>query len=80
MNDKTFPRYMMATTAIHPAVGDISREEDDYCYIKEKNPDGYLGQWVEGYGFINVTFPIETTRELTAEEQEYVDTHNVVVL
>jgi len=75
----TFPRYMKGTTAIHQA-GNISRDEEDYCYITEQTDEGYVGHWVEGYGFINVLFPIDTTRELTTEEQEFVDTHNVVII
>jgi len=79
MNNKTFPRHMMGTTAISRA-GDISRDEEDYCYIKEQTDEGYIGSWVEGYGFINVLFPTETTRECTPEEQEFVDTHDIFIL
>ena len=70
---------MMGTTAIHQ-LGDISRTEEDYCYIKEQTDEGYVGQWVAGYGFINVLFSFDTTRELTTEEQEYRDTHETIIL
>lgn len=73
------PCYMKATTAIHK-MGNISREEEDYCYVKEQNDEGYLGSWVEGYGFINVLFPFETTRELTDEEQDFVDKQRIVII
>ena len=79
MNTKTFPRYMMGTTAIHQ-LGDISRTEEDYCYIKEQTSEGYVGQWVTGYGFINVLFSFDTTRELTPEEEEYVETHDTIII
>jgi len=62
-------RYMMATKATH-MLGDISREEPDLCFITGVEENCYIGHWVEGFGFINVEFPKETTRELTAEEKE----------
>lgn len=62
-------RYMMATKAIHQ-LGDISRGEPDLCVIRSEDADNYIGNWVEGYGFINVKFPKRTTRELTDEEKE----------
>ena len=64
-------RYMMATNAIHQHAGDISRDEEDYCYVQSQDEDGYRGAWVEGYGFMNVLFPFETTSECTPEEQEF---------
>ena len=65
------PHYMMATTAIHQ-LGDISREKLDLCIIEGEEGENYIGQWVEGYGFINVKFPKATTRELTGEEKDYI--------
>ena len=79
MTDKTFPRYMMGTKAIHKA-GDISRDEPDYCYIKQQEGDNYIGAWVEGYGFIDVKFPVETTRECTPEEVEYLGKMRLVII
>lgn len=61
--------YMMATKAYH-YMGDISREEPDLCYIYKETEDYYVGNWITGYGFINVLLPKETTRELTPEEIE----------
>ena len=61
--------YMMATKAQHK-LGDISRDEEDLCYIHEETDDCYIGSWVTGFGFVNVEFPKETTRELTQEEIE----------
>jgi len=60
-------KYMMATKAYHK-MGDISRDEEDLCFIHEIGKDYYVGSWVTGFGFINVEFPKETTRELTQEE------------
>ncbi|MBI1975038.1 MAG: hypothetical protein HYS57_01605, partial [Parcubacteria group bacterium] len=61
--------YMMATKAIHK-LGDISREEPDLCIIHSEDAENYIGNWVTGFGFIDVKFPKGTTRELTNEEKE----------
>ena len=63
----SFPKFMMATKAIHQT-GDISRDEADICRIEREEADSYVGAWVTGFGFIEVRFPKETTRDLTEEE------------
>lgn len=60
-------RYMMATKAIH-MLGDISRDVPNMCVINKEDEENYIGMWVEGFGFFDVKFPKETTRELTKEE------------
>lgn len=60
---------MMATKANHK-LGDISREPADICVIHSEDENNFIGNWVTGYGFINVEFPKETTRELTEGEIE----------
>jgi hypothetical protein len=65
MNDK----YMMATKAIHQS-GDISSDVPDLCVVNSEDNDNYIGQWLFGFGFVNVQFPKNTTRELTPEEIE----------
>lgn len=62
-------RYMMATQAIH-AVGNLSRDEPSLAIIYDERERDYVGEWATGMGFINVRFPKETTRELTAAERE----------
>lgn len=62
-------KYMMATKAIHK-MGDISRDEPDLCHIYRETETDYIGSWVTGFGFFDVKFPKETTRELTQEEIE----------
>lgn len=66
------PRYMMATKADHQ-LGDISRDEPDFCWITGEDEDNYIGHWITGFGFVNVKFPKETTRDLTPEEQAEAD-------
>lgn len=65
----SLPKYMIATTAIHN-LGDISRKEGDLCLVFEEDGDYYIGNWVTGFGFINVKFPKISTRELTEDEIE----------
>ncbi len=60
---------MIATTAIHK-LGDISREDGDLCRVTKETETDYLGMWVTGFGFFDVKFPKETTRDLTPEEVE----------
>lgn len=68
-------KYMMATKAIHK-LGDISNDSPDLCYIYGEDEQNYIGNWITGFGFINVKFPKETTRDLTPEEiEEYNNTY-----
>jgi hypothetical protein len=60
---------MMATKAIHQT-GDISRDTPYICVIHSEDDNNYIGNWVSGYGFIDVKFPKDTTKELTSEEIE----------
>lgn len=62
-------KYMMATKAIHK-LGDISSDEPDLCLIHSEDNENWIGNWVTGFGFINVKFPKISTRELTCEEIE----------
>lgn len=69
--DKSECRYMMATKAFAGDKCDgeeISREEPDLCRISAEHDACYIGNWVTGYGFLEVHFPKETTRELTQED------------
>lgn len=60
-------KYMMATKATHK-LGEISSNEPDLCIIYKEDDENYIGNWVTGFGFVNVCFPKSTTRELTPEE------------
>lgn len=69
--EKAVGKMGWGTTAIHK-IGDISRPDGDY-FIARKYEDGYfIGEWVTGFGFIDVKFPEETTRELTEGEREWI--------
>lgn len=71
-------KYMMATTAFSSGtpVFDISRDEPDLCIIFDEDADNYIGNWVEGFGFVDVRFPKTTTKALTAEDvNEYHGMH-----
>jgi len=68
-------KYMMAAKAMHK-IGDISREKEDICIIHAENDQNYIGNWVTGFGFINVEFPKKTTREFTpCEIKKYNSTY-----
>lgn len=67
-----FPRFMMATKAIHQ-LGDISRDKEDICRIEREDGSDFVGAWVTGFGFIDVKFPKATTRELTDDEVKHYD-------
>ena len=55
--------------AIH-LLGDIRREEDEYIRIHEETETHYIGNFEEGFGFINVEFRKEDCRQLTEEERK----------
>jgi hypothetical protein len=71
-------KYMMGTQAFH-LLGDISRNEPDLCYVTKDIGDSYFGHWVEGFGFVEVRFPKETTRELTETEVVEYDGKGLVI-
>lgn len=61
--------FVMATKAIHK-MGDISRDRPDLAIVFEEDDDNLYGNWFFGYGFINVKFPKNTTKELTDTDIE----------
>ena len=66
---KIEPRYLMGTKAYHQ-LGDISRDEYDLFLATGETQNYLVGMWVEGFGYFNVLFPKETSRELTKDEIE----------
>lgn len=71
-------RYMIATAATHP-VGDLSRPDGGLAIVYDETAHDYIGEWATGIGFINVHFPKETTRELTADEKAFYRTKRIEV-
>ena len=63
-------RYMMATVAYH-RLSDISSDHPTLCDIDSEDEENYIGNWVDGFGFVEVRFPKATTRELTDDEKSY---------
>ncbi len=63
-------RYMMATKAFHQ-LGEISSDKPDLCLIEGEEGDSYIGRWATGFGFEDVKFPKETTRELSPAEKKH---------
>jgi hypothetical protein len=65
-------QYMMATKCYyHGDDTPLILEEPELCVVFEENDENYIGNWVEGFGFINLRFPRETTRPLTSSEKEH---------
>ena len=71
------PFSMIATKAYYQ-LGDISRDiyvnelysVENLCIITSETENYYIGMWVTGFGFTNVLFPKESTRDLTEKEFE----------
>jgi hypothetical protein len=55
--------------AIHQ-LGNIGRDDDDYIRVCGENGDYYIGEFEEGFGFINVKFKKSDCRLLTKEERD----------
>lgn len=59
-DDREHGYHMMATKAYH-LLGQISNETPAVCFIYNETERFYVGNWVYGFGFIDVLFPKETT-------------------
>lgn len=77
------PKILVGSTAYHQ-LGNISRdwgtaipyEQDrpEYFCAQKETEHYYIGSWIEGFGFFNVVYPKNTTRELTQQELKYYNT------
>lgn len=63
------PKYFMGTKAFHQ-LGDISRDNFDLFLAIGETEKYWVGNWITGFGLINVLFPKETSRNLTPQEIE----------
>lgn len=59
----------ISTEAQH-LMGDISRDNPDTFTAVGETNTAYYGQWIEGYGYINVMFPKTSVRKATEEEKQ----------
>lgn len=59
--------YIMATEA-HHMTGDISSDEYDLALVFDEDENNLYGNWVFGFGFIDVRFPKNTVREITSDD------------
>lgn len=58
--------------AIHK-LGNIGRENDDYIRVYSEIEDYYIGNFEEGFGFVDVKFRKEDCRPLTEEERKLIN-------
>lgn len=71
---------VMATNAVHSKSGrDISREKPSLAAFHTEEKDAYIGQFLEGFGMIDVCFAKSGCRELTEEEVQKLAGSRVVV-
>lgn len=49
-------------------MGDIGRTEDDFIRVFSEDDTYYIGNFAEGFGFIDVKYKKEDCRNLTKEE------------
>lgn len=59
-------------------MGDLSRSGasiDSLCILQgyDAAADEYIGNWITGFGFMDVRYPADTVRELTDEEYHELD-------
>lgn len=52
-------------------MGDISSDVPTLCDIDGEDEENYIGNWVDGWEFVEVKFPKKTTKELTDDEKSY---------
>lgn len=72
------PKLGIATVAYHK-LGDISRNEPDYCVIQSEDETNYYGHWLEGFGFIDVRFPKSTTRIASDDLKKKIDSMRMTI-
>lgn len=76
--EHTINKHMMGTKAYHK-LGEISRDEPDLCHIYDQDDENWYGTWVEGFGFFDVRFPKDATRDLTQKEIDHYQGLNYVL-
>lgn len=69
---------MFGTKANH-MLGDISRDNGDFIVVRKTVGSNYIGEWLTGYGFIDVQFPVDSCRNITDEERAWLLEHPVTI-
>ena len=59
--------YLMAKEA-HHLLGEVTRDEWDLAIVFKEDNDNFYGNWVFGYGLIDVCFPKDKVRSLNKKE------------
>lgn len=72
------PVFGIATAAMHK-LGDISRDEPDYCLFVSEDETNYYGHWIEGFGFVNVAFPKTTSKICSPELAKELSEQTIVI-
>ena len=67
VNKDQYCLYAMGKEA-HHKLGDISRDEYDLIQVFEEDEDNCYGNWLTGYGYVDVRFPKTSVRPLTKKE------------
>lgn len=70
---------IMWGTVAHHQLGEISRPDGDFFHVTDEKDEHYVGQWLTGYGFINVRFPKDGVREISWIERRWLAEHPVVI-
>lgn len=73
------PIHLMAKEGYHKMLNYIN---DTYAFIvvHSEYKDFYIGNWLEGFGFVDIQFPKNKTRSLTKEEQEKINNSRIVII
>lgn len=59
--------YLMAREAYH-LLGEVTRDEWDLAIVFKEDDENFYGNWVFGYGLIDVRFPKNKVEELNKKE------------
>jgi hypothetical protein len=79
-------RVMVLNCPAHAyhGLGDIGRPavagRTEFIVVGAEKPGFLIGNFCEGYGFINVHFPREACREVTAEEQAWLSRRRIAIV
>lgn len=64
--------YLMAKEA-HHLLGEVSRDEWDLAIVFQEDDENLYGNWVFGFGLIDVRFPKKSVRQLDKKDLKKYD-------